>query len=203
MKILKKTGMKSLNRKQLISCAILLIAVVLLILSVKQCISSANEKENETKIDALTQNTIKSDTAKTKVVMNMDKETLAASDKPIYQKANSQVQKSTKKNKVEKVMIAERTMHDTLYIPVSSLETDTTIYKPWAEYHIRTVGKEVAISSSVKTELNVVWSKQKYDNHKTWLGRLLHKDKTRSVVTITDANPNIVLDNSVYVEVEK
>ena len=195
--------MKSLNRKQLISCAILLIAVVLLILSVKQCISSANEKENETKIDALTQNTIKSDTAKTKVVMSMDKETLAASNKAIYQKANSQVQKSTKKNKVEKVMIAERTMHDTLYIPVNSLETDTTIYKPWAEYHIRTVGKDVSITSTVKSELNVVWSKQKYDNHKTWLGRLLHKDKTRSVVTITDANPNIVLDNSVYVEVEK
>lgn len=203
MKILKKTGMKSLNRKQVISCAILLIAIVLLILSVKQCISSANQKEQETKIDALTQNTIKSDTAKTKVVMSMDKETLAASDKAIYQKANSQVQKSTKKNKVEKVMIAERTMHDTLYIPVSSLETDTTIYKPWTEYHIRTVGKDVAISSTVKSELNVVWSKQKYDNHKTWLGRLLHKDKTRSVVTITDANPNIVLDNSVYVEVEK
>jgi len=81
------------------------------------------------------------------------------------------------------------------------IELDTTIYRPWSEIHL-IVNDSIIIDYLTRSELMVTFGVQKYDNHKTWIGRLLHRDKKRKVAHVSETNPHIILEQSEFIENE-
>lgn len=192
-----------MNKETLLNLLLIIGAVIAAYLFgiITEC-NRSKEKDIQIKTDevALTA----ADSSKEKPVLSLNENAVKSATKPIYKKVAVEVAKSTKKHKVESVMIAERTIRDTVkvIIPKNTLYIDTTIYKPFSEFYIRTVrtdnGDSLVVGSTIQSSLHAVWKSNKYDDHKTWVGRLFHKDKTMQTVTLTDENPNIVLENSVF-----
>ncbi len=81
------------------------------------------------------------------------------------------------------------------------IELDTTIYRPWSEIHL-IVNDSIIIDYLTRSELMVTFGVQKYDNHKSWIGRLLHRDKKRKVAHVSETNPHIILEQSEFIENE-
>ena len=187
-----------------------LFVLLLILLGLIGCkLTSCNKKDNNSTY-SLTTALVTADSINCKPVVKMSPEALKSASNAIYKKVSAVEAKSTKKKKVTDVMVVERTLRDTvvLSIPTQTLYIDTAIYRPFTEYYIRTVrglnGKDgLVVGSTVRSSLTAVWTNDKYDDHKTWLGRLFHKDKTIQKVTLKDENPNIQLENFVFVNVVK
>lgn len=188
-----------------------LFVVLLILLGFIGCKLTSCNHEQDT--HSLTTAIISADSINCKPVVKMSPEALKSASNAIYRKASTDVTNYSTKKKVKSVddvMIVERVTKDTvvLSIPSQTLYIDTAIYRPFTEYYIRTVrgsnAKDSLVIGSVsKSCMHAVWTTDRYDDHKTWLGRLLHKDKTMQTVTLTDDNPNIQLENSVFTNIAK
>lgn len=187
-----------------------LFVVLLILLGFIGCKLTSCNKE-DTSPYSLTTALVTADSINCKPVVKMSSEALKSASNGIYKKASSDVETYSAKKKVKSVdavMVTERTLRDTviLSIPAQTLYIDTAIYRPFTEYYIRTVRgsgnkDSLVVGSTSISCMHAVWTTERYDNHKTWLGRLLHKDKTMQKVTLTDDNPNIQLENFVFTNI--
>jgi len=188
-----------------------LFVVLLILLGFIGCKLTSCSRKQDTSAYSLTTALVSADSINCKPVVKMSSGALKSASNGIYKKASNDVTKYSAKKKVKSVdavMIAERVVKDTvvLSIPAQTLYIDTAIYRPFAEYYIRTVRgsnlkDSLVIGSTSISCMHAVWTTERYDTHKTWIGRLLHKDKTMQKVTLTDDNPNIQLENSVFTNI--
>lgn len=113
--------------------------------------------------------------------------------------------------KFDKIAYVKQIYRDTVRIDANDakyanrishkIELDTTIYRPWSEIHL-IVNDSIIIDYLTRSELMVTFGVQKYDNHKSWIGRLLHRDKKRKVAHVSETNPHIILEQSEFIENE-
>ena len=113
--------------------------------------------------------------------------------------------------KFDKIAYVKQIYRDTVRIDANDakyanrishkIELDTTIYRPWSEIHL-IVNDSIIIDYLTRSELMVTFGVQKYDKHKSWIGRLLHRDKKRKVAHVSETNPHIILEQSEFIENE-